>query len=91
VRAFKLVTHPEVDAIVAAVRRPQPALSDGAVIDVIAAATALSGAFRQMATPGPEIAALYRPDPRLSHAVFDVEARVQRLLEAILQGMLERT
>jgi len=44
-----------------------------------------------MATPGPEIAALYRSDPRLSHAVFDVEARVQRLLEAILEGMLERT
>jgi hypothetical protein len=44
-----------------------------------------------MATPGPEITALYRSDPRLSHAVVDVEGRVQRLLEAILQGMLERT
>jgi AcrR family transcriptional regulator len=90
VRAFKLVTHTEVDAIVAVVRRLQPALSEPAVIDVIAAATALSGAFWQMATPGPEIAALYRRDPRLSHAVFDVEARVQRLLEAILRGMLDR-
>jgi hypothetical protein len=44
-----------------------------------------------MATPSPEIAALYRSDPRLSHAVVDVEARVQRLVEAILQGMLDRT
>jgi AcrR family transcriptional regulator len=90
-RAFKLVTHAEVDAIVAVVRRMQPALSERAVIDVIAAATALSGAFWQMATPGPEIAALYRSDPRLSHAVFGVEGRVQRILEATLEGMLERT
>jgi hypothetical protein len=53
---------------------------------LIAAATALSGAFWQMATSGPEIAALYRSDSRLSHAVFDVEARVQRLLTALIRG-----
>jgi hypothetical protein len=47
--------------------------------------------LERMATPGTEIAALYLSDPRLSHAVFDVEARVQRLVEAILQGMVERT
>ncbi len=60
-------------------------------VDLIAAATSLSGAFWQMATPSPEIAALYRSDPRLSHAVFGVEGRVQRILEATLEGMLERT
>ena len=42
----------------------------------------------QMATPGPEVAALYRSDPRLAHAVVDVEPRVARLLAAMLEGML---
>jgi hypothetical protein len=31
---------------------------------------------------------LYRSDPRLAHAVIDVEPRVARLLEAMLKGML---
>ena len=88
VGAFKLVTLAEVDAIVAVVQRLLPGLTERDAVDLIAAATSLSGAFWQMATPGPEIAALYRSDPRLSHAVVDVEGRVQRLLTALLQGML---
>ena len=90
VRAFKLVTHTELDAIALVVRSLLPTLSGLDAVDLIAAATSLSGAFWQMATPGPEIAALYRSDPRLSHAVFDVEARVQRLLSALIQGFLVR-
>ncbi len=90
VRAFKLVTHTELDAIALVVRSLLPTLSGLDAVELIAAATSLSGAFWQMATPGPEIAALYRSDPRLSHAVFDVEARVQRLLSALIQGFLVR-
>jgi len=88
VRTFKLVTLTEVDAIVAVVRRLLPRLTERDSVDLIAAATAMSGAFWQMATPGPEIAALYQSDPRLAHAVVDVEPRVARLLEAMLKGML---
>jgi AcrR family transcriptional regulator len=87
VRAFKLVTLAEVEAIVAVVRRLLPGLSERDGVDLIAAATAMSGAFWQMATPGPEVAALYRSDPRLAHAVVDVEPRVARLLAAMLAGM----
>ena len=47
----------------------------------------MAGAFWQMATPGPEAAALYRSDPRLAHAVVDVEPRVARLLTAMLAGI----
>ena len=65
-----------------------PRLTERDGVDLIAAATAMSGAFWQMATPGPEVAALYRSDPRLAHAVVDVEPRVARLLEAMLEGML---
>jgi AcrR family transcriptional regulator len=86
VRAFKLVTHAELDAIGLVVRRLLPTLSKGDTVDLIAAATSLSGAFWQMATPGPEIAALYRSDPRLSHAVVDVEPRLERLLTALIEG-----
>ena len=88
VRAFKLVTLAEVDAIVTAVRRLLPALTERDGVDLIAAATAMSGAFWQMATPGPDVAVLYRSDPRLAHAVVDVEPRVTRLLQAMLRGML---
>jgi hypothetical protein len=87
VRAFKLVTLTEVDAIVAVIRRLLPGLTERDGVDLIAAATAMAGAFWQMATPGPEAAALYRSDPRLAHAVVDVEPRVARLLTAMLQGM----
>ena len=87
-RAFKLVTLAEVDAIVAVVRRLLPGLTERDGVDLIAAATAMSGAFWQMATPGPEVAALYRSDPRLAHAVVGVEPRVARVLEAMLEGML---
>jgi AcrR family transcriptional regulator len=91
VRAFKLVTLAEVDAIVAVVRRLLPELTERDGVDLIAAATAMSGAFWQMATPGPEVATLYRSDPRLAHAVVDVEPRVARLLEAMLEGMLAQS
>ena len=88
VRDFKLVTLAEVDAIVKVLRRLLPGLTERDGVDLIAAATAMSGAFWQMATPGPEVAALYRSDPRLAHAVVDVEPRVARLLEAMLAGLL---
>jgi AcrR family transcriptional regulator len=88
VRAFKLVVHTELDAIALTVRKLLPPLTGRDAVDLIAAATSLSGALWQMATPGPEIAALYRSDPRLSHAVVNVEARVERLLTALLQGFL---
>ncbi len=88
VRAFKLVTLTEVAAIVTAVRRVLPGLTERDGVDLVAAATSMSGAFWQMATPGPELAALYRSDPRLAHAVVEVEPRVTRLLEAMLRGML---
>jgi AcrR family transcriptional regulator len=87
VRAFKLVAHEEVDSIATVVRGLLPALSELDGVDLIAAATSLSGALWQMATPGPEVAALYRSDPRLSHAVVEVGPRVERLMTALLVGM----
>jgi AcrR family transcriptional regulator len=88
VRAFKLVTLEEVAAIIAALQKALPGLTERDCVDLVAAATSLSGALWQMATPGPEIEALYRSDPRLAHAVVDVEPRVARMLSAMLTGFL---
>ncbi|PXX07343.1 TetR family transcriptional regulator [Mycolicibacterium moriokaense] len=88
VRDFKLVTHDEVDAIVAVMRRLLPGLTERDCVDVIATATSLSGAFWQLANPAPEVATLYRSDPRMSHADFEVEPRVRRILTAMLKGTL---
>lgn len=84
VRRFKLVTLEEVDLICAQLRRLRPELDDARAVDVIAAATGLAGAFWQMATPGPEVAQLYRDDPRLRHAIVDVEPRLARILTPLL-------
>jgi len=88
VRDFKLVTHAEVDAIVAAVRRLLPRLAEADGVDLVAAATSLAGAMWQMSTPGEELAALYRSDPRLAHAVVDLRPRLERMLAAQLEGVL---
>ncbi|MFF1878517.1 TetR/AcrR family transcriptional regulator [Leifsonia sp. NPDC058230] len=88
VRAFKLVTLDEVGAIGAALRSALPRLTERDAVDIIAAATSLSGALWQMATPGPAVEALYRSDPRLAHAVVDVEPRVTRMLTGMIAGFL---
>ena len=86
VRAFKLVTHDVVDKIVAELRRIRTAMSDEQAVDVIATATSMAGAMWQMATPAAEIMELYRSDPAMGLAVFDVTARLQRILTALIDG-----
>jgi len=86
VRAFKLVTHEELDGIVAATRAALPDVPEAAAVDVVATAVALAGAFWQIATPGEEVLALYRSDPRLGHALVDVEPRLASILARLLRG-----
>lgn len=90
VREFKLTTGEGVGRIVPAVRAVLPDLTDQDGIDLIAAATAMVGSFYQIATPPPEIAALYRSDPRLAHALVDVEPRLARILGAMLRGLTDQ-
>ena len=87
VRSFKLVTLEEVAAISAELVRLR-GLTEQQAVDVIATATSLAGAFWQMATPGPEVQALYRSDSRLSHAVVEVAPRLSRVITALLLGYL---
>ncbi|MFD5815976.1 TetR family transcriptional regulator [Streptomyces sp. NPDC127038] len=87
---FKLVTLTGVAAVVAAVRERLPELTEADGVDLIAAATSMAGTFWNIATPGPEVAALYRDDPRLAHAIVDVEPRLARILTAMLEGVVAR-
>ncbi|AQA01201.1 TetR family transcriptional regulator [Mycobacterium sp. MS1601] len=88
VRTFKYATHAEVETIVGELRRLRPHLTDIQAVDVIATATSMAGAMWQMATPAPEVAELYRSDPRLQLAVFDVTERLTRILRALIDGYL---
>ena len=79
--------HAELDAIVAVVRRLLPALIESDAIDLIAAATSLSGAFWQMATPGPSRRPLSERSsarPRCGRR----RPRLQRILTALIKGLL---
>lgn len=89
VRAFKLEVHEHVDAIAAELRRLRPGMTELQSIDVIATATSMAGAQWQMATPGPDLEALYRSDPRLTHAIVQVGPRLTRVLTALLAGLGE--
>ena len=88
VREFKLDGLAAREDLFAALEERLPELGRTDALDLIATAVALAGAFWQIATPGPEVAELYRTDPRLGHAIIDVEPRLARILTATLQGML---
>lgn len=88
VRTFKLATFDARQDLFAALEERLPALASADALDLIATAVSLAGAFWQIATPGPEVAQLYRDDPRLAHAVVEVEPRLARILSATLAGML---
>jgi AcrR family transcriptional regulator len=86
VRSFKLVTLDEVAAITEVLHRVL-GLTEQQSVDVIATATSMAGALWQMATPGAEVQALYREDPRLAHAIVEVGPRLTRILTALLAGL----
>jgi len=87
VRAFKLITLNEVKAIGSEMKR-RLGLSSRHAIDTVATATSMAGALWQMATPGPQVLALYRSEPELAHAIVDVEPWLSRILEGLITGYL---
>ncbi|OON82814.1 TetR/AcrR family transcriptional regulator [Streptomyces tsukubensis] len=85
VRDFKLVTLHEIELIGHELRRLL-GLSERQILDTFATATSMAGALWQMATPGPRVRELYATDPRLGHAIVEVEPRLYRVLDALLTG-----
>jgi AcrR family transcriptional regulator len=86
VRAFKLVTLKEIELIGGELRRLL-GLTELQTVDLVATATSMAGALWQMATPGPRLRELYETDPRLGHAIVEVEPRLRRVLTAFLAGL----
>jgi AcrR family transcriptional regulator len=86
VRSFKLATLHEVELIGKELHRLL-GLTETQSVDTVATATAMAGALWQMATPGPRLRELYTSDPRLGHAVVEVEPRLTRVLTAYLTGL----
>ena len=86
VRAFKLTTGECLAAITAAAREALPGLGAAGAGDLVAVATSLAGTFWQISTPSAEVAELYRSDPRLAHALIELEPRLRRILTAYLLG-----
>jgi len=87
IRAFKIVALNEVRAIASELKR-MFGISNQMAFDTIASATYMAGALWQVATPGSEIAALYRSDPQLKHAVVEIEPRLTNILTAVITGFL---
>ncbi len=86
VRDFKLVTLEEIELIGDELRRLL-GLAELQTVDLVATATSLAGALWQMASPGPRLRELYETDPRLGHAIVEVEPRLRRVLTAFLTGL----
>ncbi len=87
VRVFKLIALNEVKAIGSELNRLL-GLSSRQATDTVATATSMAGALWQMATPGPQVLALYRSEPELAHAIVDVEPRLTHILEGLITGYL---
>ncbi|GAA4700594.1 hypothetical protein [Promicromonospora umidemergens] len=77
-------TYDGLGQIVPGVWTALPGLTEQDGMDLVAAA--MTGTFHQIATPGPDVAALYRSDPRLAHALVDVEPRLAPILGSMLRG-----
>ncbi|MEW2548816.1 TetR family transcriptional regulator [Streptomyces sp. NPDC047002] len=85
VRGYKVQAIAASRSVAAAVLDVVP-LSQDEAGNVVAAATALAGAFWQMAAPGTELRRFYEQTPELAHAVVDVGPRLAGLLTATLRG-----
>ncbi|MFH8625884.1 TetR/AcrR family transcriptional regulator [Streptomyces vietnamensis] len=85
VRAFKLATLHEVTLIGGELDRLL-GLTEQQMLDTMSTATGMAGALWQMASPGPRLRELYAGDPRLGHAIVEMEPRLRRILTAFLTG-----
>ncbi|MET3924354.1 TetR family transcriptional regulator [Devosia sp. 2618] len=85
VRAFKTIALGEVHAIGDALAAAL-GLTERQGLDTVATATSMAGALWQMATPGPDVQALFRREPQFAHALVEVTPQLSRILVAMLTG-----
>jgi AcrR family transcriptional regulator len=89
VRAFKLRGLAAVDELAALILAALPAIGRRGARDLIAVSTALAAALWQTAHPPQTVVQLYAEDPRLGHSVTSFAPRLERLIHAVIVGLIE--
>lgn len=89
VKEFKLIAIDAAARVATGLRGLLP-LDSVQAGNVVATATAMTGALWQMAAPGTALRSLYDSDPELAHARIDVEPRLANILEGLLAGYCRR-
>ena len=89
VRSFKLIATAEGGAVSAALCDVLH-LTEEQGGNVVATATAMTGALWQMAAPGTELRRFYQDTPELAHALIDLAPRLADILAALLTGYQRR-
>ena len=87
VHAYKLTSLGAVDDVAAAVGGPLAELGASERRELVSTIALLAGAMYQIATPPPPLAELYAAEPRLGHALLDLEGRLTRAAEVTIAGL----
>ena len=87
VRAYKLTSLGAVQDAADALAGPLPDLGAEDRRQLISTLALLAGSMYQIATPPPPLAKLYVTDPRLGHAMIDLEPRLIRAAQVTIAGL----
>jgi AcrR family transcriptional regulator len=89
VRAYKTVSLGAVDDVAAALAAPLPGLDASQRRELVSTVALLAGSMYQIATPPPPLAELYAAEPRLGHALLDLQGRLTRAARVAIAGLRE--
>jgi AcrR family transcriptional regulator len=87
VRAYKLTSLGAVEDAAFALEGPLPDLGAEDRRQLVSTLALLAGAMYQIATPPPPLAELYATDPKLGHALLDLEPRLTRVAQVTIAGL----
>ena len=87
IRDYKLDSIGSVRRVAAALAAPLPHLDAGARAEVVSCAALLAGSMWQIATPPPALAALYRSEPALGHAIVDFAPLLAQRVRVLIAGL----
>jgi AcrR family transcriptional regulator len=87
VRAYKLTSLGAVEDAASALEGPLPDLTAEDRRQLVSTLALLAGAMYQIATPPPPLAELYATDPKLGHALLDLEPRLSRAAQVTIAGL----
>jgi AcrR family transcriptional regulator len=87
VHAYKLTSLGAVDAVATAIAGPLPDLSAEERLELVSYVALLAGSMFQISTPPEPLADLYKREPKLGHALLDLDARLTRATRVAIAGL----